>query len=237
MTKNRFDGTVGRVPLEFVKSSLSMCGFGKKDTSFKKTNNSIKKSESQPKSSKIISDIDMINISNTPTIEKASFTTQRVKTYSPGTMNLDSRISGGSKSDSNVSSEKGRTLNDNFNSSPSGAVDSGLVNPRGFEDGVRAFQGSLRDSIKSKSFKELGNVFPQRKVTNPLSSSPGKVGNVGQKSTERGSPLSRMTITGSLAAKKLGSLSSKIKNKNGMEERKVASLGRMKASTKLLNKK
>lgn len=29
MTKNRFDGVLGRVPLDFVKESLSMSGFGK----------------------------------------------------------------------------------------------------------------------------------------------------------------------------------------------------------------
>ena len=74
MTKNRFDGSVGRVPLEFVRASLSMCGFGKKDNTTKALGKGSKK---------VTSDIDMISISSTPVIQKAAFSALRQRTF-PG---------------------------------------------------------------------------------------------------------------------------------------------------------
>jgi hypothetical protein len=235
-----------------------MCGFGKKETGFKKTNRSDQNSEPRLKTSRVASNIDMISMSNAPPIEKAAFGTPRVKTYSPGTMNLDKISPGGSKSipsneasnnDTDRSEESERTLHDGLKKTYSPrTMDSGIASPGGGKptkvtaEGVRTYQVSFNDSIRSKSFKEIGQVFPHARADNIPVGSAGKVGIVGQNNTNGGTPLSKANSTRNTAATKLyskaiGSLSSNINHRNGIEERKVASLGRTKNTSNLLGKK
>lgn len=62
VTKNRFDGVLGRVPLEFVRESLSMSGFGK----VLQPNKSLNFDRSRPakfKPTRLTSDVEVVKFS------------------------------------------------------------------------------------------------------------------------------------------------------------------------------
>ena len=62
VTKNRFDGVLGRVPLNFVRESLSMSGFGR-EIQPKKTSNVEKKRPEKLKATRLSGDVDVVRFS------------------------------------------------------------------------------------------------------------------------------------------------------------------------------
>lgn len=62
VTKNRFDGVLGRVPLEFVRESLSMSGFGKQLPP-NKTFNVDKRSPEKLKATRLAANLDVVKFS------------------------------------------------------------------------------------------------------------------------------------------------------------------------------
>ena len=72
VTKNRFDGTLGRVPLDFVRETISMSGFGK--TSTNKFSSSAVRKESSSKTN-IVADLHKLNVDPPHPIGKAALTT------------------------------------------------------------------------------------------------------------------------------------------------------------------
>ena len=62
VTKNRFDGVLGRVPLEFVRESLSMSGFGKQIQP-NKTFHLDKRRPDKLKATRLAADVDVVKFS------------------------------------------------------------------------------------------------------------------------------------------------------------------------------
>lgn len=62
VTKNRFDGVLGRVPLNFVRESLSMSGFGKEPQP-KKTSDVEKRRPEKLKVTRLSGDVDVVRFS------------------------------------------------------------------------------------------------------------------------------------------------------------------------------
>ena len=107
VTKNRFDGVLGRVPLDFVRESLSMSGFGKTAQPKKPT---LKLDKARPQKLKVTrlgADVDITKFS-APKMLRTNKVVDR-KSILPKTTSKD--YSDGTKDDPKNSNEENRLNN------------------------------------------------------------------------------------------------------------------------------